>query len=133
MDNSDPKSCNYDVIIGRDLMLEIGIDLCFSNTEIRWDNASIPMQSVDKLGKRMVDNFEKELLFAHDPVTTDAERIQNIVENKYCPADLNTIVKKLKVLNDGKKSTLLKFLNIFEHFLYDRTLGHWNTGLRVER
>ena len=44
VDNSDPKSCNYDLIIGRDLMLEIGIDLCFSNTEIRWDNASIPVQ-----------------------------------------------------------------------------------------
>ena len=77
-------------------MLEIGIDLCFSSTEIRWDNASIPMQSLDKLDIQLVDNFEKELLFAHDPVTTDAERIQNIVENKYCPADLNTIVKNCK-------------------------------------
>ena len=126
VDNSDPESCNYDLIIGRDLMLEIGIDLCFSSTEIRWDNASIPMQSVDKLDKQLVDNFEKELLFAHDPVTTDAERIQNIVENKYCPADLNTIVKNCKVLDNSEKSTLLKLLNKFKH-LFDGTLGHWNT------
>ena len=107
-------------------MLEIGIDLCFSSTEIRWDNASIPMQSVDKLDKQLVDNFEKELLFAHDPVTTDAERIQNIVENKYCPADLNTIVKNCKVLDNSERSTLLKLLNKFKH-LFDGTLGHWNT------
>jgi len=107
-------------------MLEIGIDLCFSSTEIRWDNASIPMQSVDKLDKQLVDNFEKELLFAHDPVTTDAKRIQNIVENKYCPADMNTIVKNCKVLDNSEKSTLLKLLNKFKH-LFDGTLGHWNT------
>jgi glutamyl/glutaminyl-tRNA synthetase len=119
VDNSNPKSCYYDLIIERDLMLEIGIDLCFSNTEIRWDNASIPMQSADKLDKHLVDNFEKELLFAHDPVTTDAERIQNIVENKYCPADLNTIVKNCKVLDNSEKSTLLKLLSEFKHYLME--------------
>jgi hypothetical protein len=37
-----------DVIIGRDLIHEIGIDICFSAAEVRWDNASIPMQPVDK-------------------------------------------------------------------------------------
>ena len=126
MDKSDQKSCNYDLIIGRDLMLEVGIDVCFSTAEIKWDNASTPMQSVDKLDKNLVDNFEKELLFAHDPVTTDAERIQNIVENKYCPADLETIVKNCKVLQDSERSTLLTLLNKFKH-LFDGTLGHWKT------
>ena len=52
------------------------------------------------LDKKLVNKFENELLFAHDPVTTDAERIQNIVENKYCPADLTTIVKNCKVLDN---------------------------------
>ena len=126
VDKSDQKSCNYDLIIGRDLMLEVGIDVCFSTAEIKWDNASTPMQSVDKLDKNLVDNFEKELLFAHDPVTTDAERIQNIVENKYCPADLETIVKNCKVLEDSERSTLLTLLNKFKH-LFDGTLGHWKT------
>jgi hypothetical protein len=63
--------------------------------EVRWDNASIPMQPVDK----STEEFEEELLFAQDPLTTDAERIQNIVESKYCPADLNKIASECHLLN----------------------------------
>jgi Retroviral aspartyl protease len=48
VDESNAKSISYDLIIGRDLMHEIGIDICFSAAEVRWDNASIPMQPVDK-------------------------------------------------------------------------------------
>ena len=80
VDESDNDSSTYDLIIGRDLMHEIGIDICFSAAEVRWDNASIPMQSVNK----STEEFEQELLFTQDPLTTDAERIQNIVETKYC-------------------------------------------------
>ena len=73
----------------------------------------------------MVNKFENKLLFAHDPIATDAERIQNIVENKYCLADLTTIVKKCKVLNNSEQSTLLELFNKFKD-LFDETLGHWN-------
>jgi hypothetical protein len=76
-DESNAKSISYDLIISRDLMHEIGIDICFSTAEVRWDNASIPMQPVDK----STEEFEQELLFAQDPLTTDAERIQNMVES----------------------------------------------------
>jgi hypothetical protein len=62
------------MIIGRDLLHEIGMDILFSKAEMIWDNASVPMQSVDKLSVDWVDQFEQELLFAHDPITTDAER-----------------------------------------------------------
>jgi hypothetical protein len=51
VDESNAKSISYDLIIGRDLMHEIGIDICFSAAEVRWDNASIPMQPVDKSTK----------------------------------------------------------------------------------
>ena len=30
VDDADPAHCNYDLIIGRDLMHEIGMDICFS-------------------------------------------------------------------------------------------------------
>ena len=43
VDESSPTSCLYDLIIGRDLMHELGIDICFSTAEIKWDNASIAM------------------------------------------------------------------------------------------
>jgi hypothetical protein len=84
---SNAKSISYDFIIGRDLMHEIGIDICFSAAEVKWDDASIPMQPVDK----STEEFEQELLFAQDPLTTDTERIQSIVDSKYYPLYLNKI------------------------------------------
>jgi hypothetical protein len=32
VDDSDPETCRYDMIIGRDLMHEIGMDILFSKT-----------------------------------------------------------------------------------------------------
>jgi hypothetical protein len=52
-------------------MHELGIDICFSAAEVRWENASIPMQSVDN----SIEEFEQQLLLTQDPLTTDAERI----------------------------------------------------------
>ena len=122
VDESNANSISYDLIIGRDLMHEIGIDICFSAAEVRWDNASIPMQPVDK----STEEFEQELLFAQDPLTTDAERIQNIVESKYCPADLNKIATECHLLNADQQETLHKLLSKFAH-LFDGTLGNWKT------
>jgi hypothetical protein len=48
VNESGPETNSYDLIIGRDLMHEIGIDICFRAAEVRWDNASIPMQPVDE-------------------------------------------------------------------------------------
>ena len=126
VDESDPETCSYDLIIGRDLMHEIGIDICFSTAEIKWDNASIPMQSVEKLVDEFMDQFEQELLYAHDPDTTDAARIQNIVESKYCPADLKGIAEECNLLNKNEKEKLFNLLNKYSH-LFDGTLGSWKT------
>jgi hypothetical protein len=88
-------------------MHEIGIDICFS----AWENASIPMQPVDK----STEQFEQESLFTRDPLTTDAERIQNIVESKYCPADLNKIVAGFSLLSTNQQEKLHKLLMNFAH------------------
>jgi hypothetical protein len=113
------------MIIGRDLLHEIGMDILFSKAEMIWDNASVPMQSVDKLSVDWVDQFEQELLFAHDPITTDAERIQSIIDAKYTPADLPSITKECNLLSSEEQHQLLKLLQKFEH-LFDGTLGSWN-------
>jgi hypothetical protein len=107
-------------------MLELGIDICFSTAEIKWDNASIPMHPADKLSELNIDNFEQEILFAHDPETTDAERIQNIVESKYCPADLRLIATECEILELEQQEMLFNLLSKFEH-LFDGTLGTWKT------
>ena len=62
----------------------------------------------------------------HDPNTTEAERIQAILDTKYCPADLQTIAQKCNQLNTEEQKKLLALLQNFEH-LFDGTVGTWHT------
>jgi hypothetical protein len=44
VDESPQESCNYEIIIGRDILHSLGINLLFETAEIRWDNAKVHMQ-----------------------------------------------------------------------------------------
>ena len=125
VDESNNSSSRYDMIIGRDLMEELGIDLKFSTGEIIWDNASIPMRDVSVLEDAQIDNFEHEIFFSEDPVTTDAERIQSLIDAKYTEADLQAEVEKLPNLTKKQQKLMLKLLREHEE-LFDGTLGAWN-------
>jgi hypothetical protein len=126
VDESHHESSNYDMIIGRDLLHLLGINLLFDTAEIPWDNAKIHMQTPGTTNGDWLDTMEQELLYAHDPNTTDAERIQSIIESKYCPADLNKIVEECTHLDKTEQRHLLKLLQKFED-LFDTTLGTWKT------
>jgi hypothetical protein len=52
---------SYNLIIVKDLMYEIVIDICFNTVKMIWYNNSILMQSFEK----STEDFEQELLFAH--------------------------------------------------------------------
>jgi hypothetical protein len=125
VDESHHESSNYDMIIGRDLLHSQGINLLFDTAEILWDNAKIHMQPPGRTNGDWLDTMEQELLYAHDPNTTDAERIQSIIASKYCPADLNKIVEECTHLGKTEQRQLLKLLQ-FED-LFDGTLGTWKT------
>ena len=118
----------YDLIIGRDLMMEVGIDLLFSKEKISWDGAEVAMQHPAFFeDPKWVDLLEKELMFVHDPLTTEADRIQAILDAKYTKADLKSEVAKNKQLTSDEQSKLLKLLQKFET-LFDGTLGAWRTA-----
>ena len=126
VDESHHASSNYDMIIGRDTMHSLGVNLLFDTAEISWDNAKVHMQPPASLQGDWAEALEEELLYAHDPETTDAERIQDIIESKYCPADLKKIVEECSHLNAEEQRQLLRLLQKFED-LFDGTLGTWKT------
>ena len=126
VDNSESFNNTYDMIIGRDLMHELGLIFNFTEGRIYWDNAWINMQDPAHFTIGDVDEFEKELFFAHDPETTEAERIQRIMDLKYAPADLEAEVQKCALLNGEEKNMLLNVLKKYES-LFDGELGHWKT------
>lgn len=39
-----PTAMHYDMIIGRDLLIDLGIDIQFSTKTVKWDHAEIPMK-----------------------------------------------------------------------------------------
>ena len=117
----------YDMIIGRDLMDSIGLDLLFSENLMRWDNATVPMRDNSLFLENPPNPFQ-EILSMHDPITTEAERIQRILDIKYAPADLNQVVQECTHLTDAEKSELGKVLESIKTFL----MVLWAHGKRIQ-
>ena len=124
VDETNNLSC-YDMIIGKDLMIELGIDIKFSTGEMTWDNSSIPLRNVSCFNESNIEQLEQEIFFMEDPDTTDAERIQNITSAKYSPADLQLEVEKLDLAEDDKAK--LYDLLVKYNTLFDGTLGIWKS------
>ena len=80
MDNTDKLTCRYDMIIGRDLISELGMNSRFYYHLIDWDNATTPMLDPSQFNDKHIDDLEQEMLCIHDPETTEAERIQAILD-----------------------------------------------------
>src|SRR5688500_9052128 len=114
------------MIIGRDLISELGMTFRFNDHLMEWDNATTPMLDPGMFNDEHVDQLEHEILFMHDPDTTEAERIQAILDAKYCPADLEKITQECAELNKEEQQKLLSLLQKFKH-LFDGTVGTWNT------
>ena len=117
VDERNPTGSRYDLIIGRDLMSEVGIDLSFSKGTMTWDNAEIIMQLQEWMDKSNVDQFENEIFMIHDPNTTDAERIQRILDIKHTKADLNKIVEQISTINEEQRQELKDVLQNLRNFL----------------
>ena len=107
----------YDMIIGRDMLKDLGIDIQFSNETIDWDGHSIPFKDVDSL-----DAFHIEEPEAVQEMTS---RLGKILDNNYHTANLQEVTKMQTHLSDSERKKLLQLLLEFED-LFDGTLGKWN-------
>ena len=109
---------NYDLIIGRDLLRLLGIQLDFINQEIRWGEANIPMKHPECT--------LKDFHIAEPESTSEAfKRIKSILDAKYEKADLTEVVANCKHLSEKEQKQLLSLLTKYED-LFDGTLGKWS-------
>src|SRR5437868_7336775 len=102
------------------------MNFLFSTNLMEWDNASPPMLDPDLFDQNSLDELANEMLYMHDPDTTEAERIQEILDAKYCKADLVKLSQECHTLDKADQQKLLKLLQKHEH-LFDGTVGTWNT------
>lgn len=108
----------YDVIIGRDLMQELPINLQFDTMEIEWDTARIPMRPIDATS-------QTSYLIQDPPAVADAtQRIKEILDAKYEKADIPKLVREQTHLKASHQHKLRTLLTEFED-LFDGTLGKW--------
>ena len=124
VDESSSLSSNYDLIIGRDLMQAVGIDLLFSTNEIQWDNATSQMRSTEMLKQDGIESVADTIL---EQEIIDEDIIQRMTEAKYSPADLSVEVQKSGHLTKTEQHQLLQLLQKYEK-LFDGTLGEWKTS-----
>ncbi len=87
--NDGSLSTFYQMIIGRDLLEKLGIDISFSQNMIKWDHADIPMSS---------PNISRQHMFLNEgtesrPAVAATQQIKHILDAKYEKADLPTCVK----------------------------------------
>ncbi len=113
----------YDMIIGRDVLQDLGIDLIFSNQTILWDGAEMPF----KHGECTVEDS----YFVQDSKAVEdaTSRLRNILDAKYEAADLQKICDDAAHLETEDRGKLCQLLEKYSS-LFDGTLGTW-TGQTV--
>ena len=109
---------NYEMIIGRDLLTELGIEFSFSKQIMTWNDKVVPM--------KFSNCTETDSFHVQDtPSMEDAlTRMKRILDAKYEAANLPKVVDECSHLTKSQKQQLLKLLQKFES-LFDGPLGTW--------
>jgi hypothetical protein len=112
------ENVHYDMIIGNDLLERLKVDLKYSTATIEWDGAEIPMKSRDAT---IDDSY-----YIHDTPCLEeaAERIKQILDAKYAPANIDELTTKCTYLTLQQQEDLNFLLKKYES-LFDGSLGTW--------
>ena len=117
------NSARYDLIIGRNLLRELGIEFSFKHNTVTWDDAEIAMRHPDT-------EIEEINTYGNDdeskPVTDASNCIKHILDAKYEKANLDDYTNQCTNLNVEQRIQLNSTLKKFED-LFDGTLGKWKT------
>ena len=107
------------MIIGRDLIRSLGIDIHGVDMTIQWDDAAIPWRDIYSTAK---DVFA--LLQHNTPLNTETKIMKRILDAKYSKVDIKTIAKISTHLDPQEINELYNLLKKYES-LFDGNLGTW--------
>ena len=116
---------SYDMIIGRDLMTELGIKIDFENLIVHWKEAEVPMRDPKITTKEF---FTQDTEIVEEAMT----RVKKILDAKYEAADLKQIAAECTHLTKEQQQKLLEILDKHKS-LFDGSLGEWKEeSLNIE-
>jgi len=113
-----------DMIIGRDLLEFLQIDILFSEMEVHWGSSVMPFKEAD------ASVSESYHVQDDGPLEESSARIKRILDAKYEPADIEEVIDSQSQLGPAEKHQLRQLLLRHES-LFDGTLGKW-TGSQVK-
>jgi DNA-binding transcriptional regulator YhcF (GntR family) len=114
------------MIVGRDLLQELGIVLHFADQTIVWGHASTSMKNYQPL-----ESNDIVAMVSESPAVVKAtERMKQILEAKYEQVDIKEMVTRCKHLSNTEQQQLFAVLSRFQS-LFDGTLGHWKNELMI--
>jgi hypothetical protein len=109
----------YDMIIGRDILSFLKIDIRFSDQLVMWEGSEMPFKPVK--ASVTTDYHIAESM----AVEENTERIKKILDAKYSATDLEKVCSSQSHLEVKKQQKVLSLLRRFED-LFNGTLGKWN-------
>ena len=132
VDNEEEDmNIGYNMIIGRDLMVKLGLITDYKRKVLIWDEVSVPMRSVYHTDSKPTFSraeIKQIMTQTAEPIATQeaTERIVRILNSKYEKTDLDQVAAGAEELDEHQQKKLLSLLKDFED-LFDGTLGKWNT------
>ena len=82
------KLGSYDIIVGCNLLCELGVDINFSTSTCTWENSTIPMRNPE------VDIKQTYIVEESGPIKQATTRLKRILDAKYEAANIPQLVKK---------------------------------------
>ena len=113
--DENKEGIGYDMIIGRDLLNQLNINVRFSNGTIKWEDQLVPMKKFQRIWKNDHPS-KKELkstilcLIELRSTKEATERVVKILDSKYEKTNLNKIVEDANNLDANQKQMLLKIV-----------------------
>jgi hypothetical protein len=113
------------MIIGRDLITSLQLDVKGSDMPTKWDDAAIPWRNVDS--DAVEDICPAEDRQSYHPAEQEMNRMNKILDAKYSTkADLNEVTESADCLSNKEQKQLLTLLKKNED-LFDGALGALGT------
>jgi len=113
---NDPKKSKYDMIIGSDLLWNMGFNISYSRERVEWMDDWVPLKELDTLA----DRETCEMLYSihtDAPILKEMEDRQNrILDADYSKVDIPAMVADLDISDTSKRklqTTLEKFPELF--------------------
>jgi hypothetical protein len=121
-ETNNSKQQHYDMIIGNDLLWNMGINILFNEQQIQWNGDSIPLKTNGMLQSKELCSMLYSM-HTDSPLLKEAEERQNkMLDANYSKVDIQKMVTDLDI-TDVSKSKLLRMLRRFENGLFGGGLG----------